>query len=243
MPDETYAPTYEQAYWAPQPPQVPPPWVPPPPSRRLSRWVIVLIACTTVVVVVFLVASAAVPAFRAQRAKAMAAQTRVDLPGAIGGLTGTEMTLDMESQARSLRHSATAGMHDTQVGLFTDSFDSHRLLVVAGELSTDLDDGKKAELVRGFWRGVTQSLDGQTTVGTPAERPEAYLGGTVSCASYEPGDSPTAFAEVLSGEICIAVNPGSMVVTIDLVRLGGTANPDMITYVLAQVVHRGPERP
>lgn len=224
MADETYAPAYPATYQ-------PPPY-PPAPGRGLPGWAIALIACAAGLVVVLIVAAIAIPVFLDQREKASAAATTVRMPATVAGLTQTPLTPQLRDQAQALRDSVAVGMPDPKVSVFTDSADSHRLVVMAGKVSTVLRDREQAAAVRGFWQGVQRSLGGQTTLGTPAERPAGTLGGTLSCAAFNPAG--------VTGEICVAVDPGAMLVTIDILKGEGAAiDPTLPTTVREAVVKRG----
>jgi hypothetical protein len=224
MADETYAPTYQATYQ-------PPPLLPAPKSG-LPRWAIVLIACLACLVAVPILAAIAIPVFLDQREKATAAATTVTVPPTIGELTQAPMTPELQGQADSLRSSVSVGMPDPKMAVFTDGSGSHRLVVMAGKMSTVLHGNDQAMVVEGFWRGVGQGLDSLAILGVPAERPAGELGGTLSCAAFNPSG--------VTGEICIAVDPGTMMVTIDILQgEGGATNPALATTVREAVVHRG----
>jgi hypothetical protein len=215
--------SYPQAY--------PAPYLPPAPSRRLPTAAIVAIVCAAGGVIVLILAAVAIPVFLNQRDKATAAATTVSLPPAIGELSQAPMTPDLQGEAEALRNSVSVGMPDPKVAVFTDATGAHGLVVMGGKLSTVLHQKDEAEVVRGFWRGAQQELAGQAVLGVPAERSPGELGGIVSCASFNPSG--------VTGEICIAVDPGSMLVTIDVLQgEGGASDPTLATTVREAVVHR-----
>jgi hypothetical protein len=224
---------YQQANPPLQPQSYPPAYPPPyqPAKHGLPGWGIALIACAAGLVVVLIVAAVAIPVFLGQRDKATAAATTISVPPGIGELTQTPMTPEMQAQAQAWRQSMARWLPDPQAAIFVDAPGSHRLVVLAGKMSTVLHQDDQTEVVRGFWHGAEEGLAGQAVLGVPAERSPGELGGTMSCASFNPAG--------VTGEICIAVDPGSMVVTVDIQDgAGATTDPNLFTAVREAVVHR-----
>jgi hypothetical protein len=169
----------------------------------------------------------AIPAFLSQREKAQAAATSVAVPSTIGSMSQTAASPDLQRQVQEWASTFPTVVTAPQAGAFVDADQRHSLIVVAGKFQRVPSAANRDEFVRGFW--VSASRNAAATFGAPHDVSPGSAGGRLSCAETRAGAA--------NGQLCVGVDPGAVVIIVDL-RSGGAVDPDFPRTVRDAVVHR-----